>query len=248
MAISKVNFGSDVLIDLTGDTVDAEHLSEGYTAHDKTGAPIIGTMISGGESSGGDYNVTTVNNSDGTQTINITDAVPGMQSIKFNGHLLFLSYIFSNMTDLTDVDLSSIDTSKVEDMSGLFTGCTSVTSLDLTYLDTSNVIYFSEMFSGCTKLTSLDISSWDTSNSDPQDGMSKMFDDCTNLTNLNSCPFYYSINFYGSDKLTHDSLMSIINNLGTVSSSQTLTIGNTNLAKLTSDEIAVATNKGWTVA
>ena len=225
MDISKVNYGSNVLMDLTGDTVDAEHLAEGYTAHDKTGASIIGTMVSGSE-----------------------PAVPGMQSIKFNGHLLFLLYIFADMTDLTYVDLSSIDTSKVEDMSGLFSGCSSVTSLDLTYLDTSNVIYFSEMFSGCTKLTSLDISSWDTSNSDPDSGLSKMFDDCTNLTNLNSCPFYYSINFYGSDKLTHDSLMSIINNLGTVSSSQTLTIGQTNIAKLTSDEIAIATNKGWTVA
>ena len=225
MAISKVNYGSNVLMDLTGDTVDAEHLAEGYTAHDKTGAPIIGTMVSGSEPD-----------------------VPGMQSIKFNGHLLLLSYIFADMTDLTYVDLSNIDTSKVEDMSGLFSGCASVTSLDLTYLDTSNVIYFMGMFSGCTKLTSLDISSWDTSKSDPDFGLSKMFEDCTNLTNLNSCPFYYSINFYGLDKLTHDSLMSIINNLGTVSSSQTLTIGQTNIAKLTSDEIAIATNKGWTVA
>lgn len=224
MAISKVNYGSNVLMDLTGDTVDAEHLAEGYTAHDKTGAPIIGTMVSGSE-----------------------PTVPGMQSIKFNGHLLFLSYIFADMTDLTEVDLSSIDTSKLEDMSGLFSGCANLASLDLTYLDTSNVIYFSEMFYGCTNLVSLDISSWDTSNSDPESGISKMFDDCINLTNLNSCPFYYSINFYGSQKLTHDSLMSIINNLGTVSSSQTLTIGQTNIAKLTSDEIAIATNKGWTV-
>ena len=152
------------------------------------------------------------------------------------------------MTDLTYVDLSSIDSSELEDMSDLFYGCTNLTSLDLTYLDTSNVIYFSEMFFGCTNLVSLDISSWDTSNSDPYDGIDKMFDECTNLTNLNSCPFYYSINFYGSQKLTHDSLMSIINNLGTVTSSQTLTIGQTNLEKLTSDEIAIATNKGWTVA
>lgn len=225
MAISKVNYGSNVLMDLTGDTVDAEHLAEGYTAHDKTGAPIIGTMVSGSE-----------------------PAVPGMQSIKFNGHIKNLVYTFYNMTDLTYVDLSSIDSSELEDMSDLFYGCTSVTSLDLTYLDTSNVIYFSEMFCRCTNLVSLDISSWDTSNSDPYDGIDKMFDECTNLTNLNSCPFYYSINFYGSQKLTHDSLMSIINNLGTVTSSQTLTIGPTNLEKLTSDEIAIATNKGWTVA
>lgn len=33
----------EVLIDLTGDTVDAAHLLSGYTAHGKDGAPITGT-------------------------------------------------------------------------------------------------------------------------------------------------------------------------------------------------------------
>jgi hypothetical protein len=41
--------------------------------------------------------------------------------------------------------------------------------------------------------------------------------------------------------------MSIINNLMTVTSTKTLTLGATNLAKLTADEVAIATNKGWTV-
>lgn len=33
----------EVLMDLTADTVDAAHLLDGYTAHDKAGAPITGT-------------------------------------------------------------------------------------------------------------------------------------------------------------------------------------------------------------
>ena len=33
----------EVLIDLTGDTVDAAHVLEGYTFHDKSGAPVTGT-------------------------------------------------------------------------------------------------------------------------------------------------------------------------------------------------------------
>lgn len=33
----------EVLIDLTADTVDAAHLLSGYTAHDDSGAPIVGT-------------------------------------------------------------------------------------------------------------------------------------------------------------------------------------------------------------
>jgi hypothetical protein len=40
--------------------------------------------------------------------------------------------------------------------------------------------------------------------------------------------------------------MNVINNLAKVSG-KTLTLGTTNIAKLTEDEIAIATNKGWTV-
>lgn len=44
MAISKVVYGAKVLVDLTSDTVDAAHLSKGYTAHDAAGNPIVGTL------------------------------------------------------------------------------------------------------------------------------------------------------------------------------------------------------------
>ncbi len=40
---NKIIYGSETLIDLTADTVDAAHLLSGYTAHDKSGAPITGT-------------------------------------------------------------------------------------------------------------------------------------------------------------------------------------------------------------
>lgn len=43
MANNKIIFGNEVLIDLTADSVDAEHLLSGKTAHDKSGAIITGT-------------------------------------------------------------------------------------------------------------------------------------------------------------------------------------------------------------
>lgn len=43
MAINKVIYGGRTLIDLTGDTITAEDLAKGVTAHDKSGAPITGT-------------------------------------------------------------------------------------------------------------------------------------------------------------------------------------------------------------
>lgn len=41
--VNKVVYGSRTLIDLTGDTVQADKILSGYTAHDKSGAPVTGS-------------------------------------------------------------------------------------------------------------------------------------------------------------------------------------------------------------
>lgn len=41
--INKVIIGNDVKFDLTGDTITPEDLKKNVTAHDKSGAPIVGT-------------------------------------------------------------------------------------------------------------------------------------------------------------------------------------------------------------
>lgn len=43
MAINKVIYGGNVLIDLTGDTITSDKLAEGVKAHDASGAQITGT-------------------------------------------------------------------------------------------------------------------------------------------------------------------------------------------------------------
>ena len=48
MAINKVVYGTTVLVDLSNDTVTAETLALGETAHDKAGNVITGTMEAGG--------------------------------------------------------------------------------------------------------------------------------------------------------------------------------------------------------
>ena len=47
MAVSKVNYGTTTLIDLTGDTVTADKLLAGYTAHGADGEAITGTYQGG---------------------------------------------------------------------------------------------------------------------------------------------------------------------------------------------------------
>ena len=51
MAINKVIFGGDTLIDLTADTVTAADLASGVTAHDKSGAVITGTNTNDSDTS-----------------------------------------------------------------------------------------------------------------------------------------------------------------------------------------------------
>lgn len=59
MAVNKVVLGEDTLIDLTADTVSADKLSKGVTAHDMAGEPIVGTMEAGGGASADEATIIT---------------------------------------------------------------------------------------------------------------------------------------------------------------------------------------------
>ena len=55
MAVNKVDFGGNTLIDLTGDTLEsAEQLLKGIIAHAKDGSVITGLMEAGGGGGGGE--------------------------------------------------------------------------------------------------------------------------------------------------------------------------------------------------
>lgn len=49
--INKVIVGKETKLDLTADTVTPDKLAEGITAHDKSGAPIVGTSTKDVDSS-----------------------------------------------------------------------------------------------------------------------------------------------------------------------------------------------------
>lgn len=44
--VNKVEINGNTVVDLTEDTVTSESLAEGVTAHDASGAPIVGNMAS----------------------------------------------------------------------------------------------------------------------------------------------------------------------------------------------------------
>lgn len=78
---------------------------------------------------------------------------------------------------------------------------------------------------------------------------SSVFHTCTALKNITfEGTIGQNMDVHWSTLLTHESLMSIIEHLGTVTATRTLTLGTENLAKLTDTEKAIATQKGWTLA
>ena len=97
-----------------------------------------------------------------------------------------MSNMFSRMSNLTTLNLSNFDTSKVTSMIGMFFDAHELTSLNVSNFDTSNVTDMSRMFGALSSLTSLNVSNFDTSQ---VTNMSYMFDSVSNLLTLNVSNF-----------------------------------------------------------
>ena len=152
--------------------------------------------------------------------------------------------MFNGCSSLTSLDLSHFKTSKVTAMNGTFAGCSNLTSLDLSGWDTSKVTNMDGMFAECSKLTSLDLSSFTTSEKVSTDSM---FRNCTSLTNLKWVNWKRTTSLSSSTKLTAECLKDLLANLAIVTTKPTLTLGSTNLAKLSTSDILKAQLRGWII-
>ena len=72
------------------------------------------------------------------------------------------------------------------------------------------------------------------------------------MTTANANNGDYTLKLSYSTKLTHDSLMNVINNLYDIKAKgvkpQQLILGSKNLEKLTEEERNIAVSKGWTLS
>lgn len=166
------------------------------------------------------------------------------------------------------VFMPKVDTSKANNMQAMFSGCVNLIQVPL--LDTSNVVHFDDMFYNCYNLVA--IPQFDTTNlysaslmfggcdklvSVPLLDFTKaeqirnMLSGCSELTDLGGFSnLAVNLDLSSSRKLSVDSLMNVINEAKDLSEtgSATLTLGSINAAKLTEEQIAIATSKGWSLA
>lgn len=144
----------------------------------------------------------------------------------------FTNFLLSN-SELTEIP--SFDFKNAQNMSYAFGSCTKLTSIPL--IDLGKCTNISGLVSNCKALTNLG----------GFKDLGKSY-----KTSSSASYSYYKLDLSSCTNLTHDSLMNVINNLYDIKTlgckTQSLTLGSTNLAKLTEDEIAIATNKGWAVS
>lgn len=166
------------------------------------------------------------------------------------------------------VFMPKVDTSKANNMQSMFSNCTNLMQVPL--LNTANVMHFDDMFYNCTSLTT--IPQFNTAN---LYSANLMFGGCSKLVKIPLLDFTkaeqlrsmllacselvelggftnlaVNLDLSSSRKLTADSIMNVINQAADLSEigSATLTLGTTNIAKLTEEQIAIASAKGWTLA
>lgn len=182
--------------------------------------------------------------------------------------------LFDDSRKVNTIDVSKWDTSSATNMEWMFCRI-NATKLDVSNFNTSNVTNMHAMFVGNNSLIQLDVSNFDTSNVLNIDTMFAYLDVCEELNinglNLARCTsmnkiFSYSnfkvircdglkfpnidmskIGLNYSTALTVDNIVGLLNALPQSDKGYSFQIGSDNIAKLSDEQKAIATDKGWTL-
>lgn len=164
------------------------------------------------------------------------------------------------LTAITSLDLNKWDVSQCTTLAQLFREIPNLTNLYIDQWNTSKVTNFSNCFLSLPKLKTIDITNWDFSNATNvaqifhTSGIANIIGGRTiedvlenNISVLNGLKVGFGMNTGYMDRA---SLRAIINGLADLSdtTTQTLTLGAKLRAKLTEEDIAIATAKNWTIA
>lgn len=183
MPVNKVIYDGNTLIDLSGDTVSPDKLMEGVTAHDKTGAQIVGTATGGGGAT--EPYVEETYDSYGNLTGAVLHGHTKVRNTAFfccsKLALIFLpdgitTIGYSAFEQCPNLALSALPDGITSVENSAFSGCSKLTLTALPAEITSIGAY---AFKGCTGLTAITFKGTPTTI-----GMNA-FQGCTNLTTIN---------------------------------------------------------------
>ena len=171
-----------------------------------------------------------------------------------------LEFIFFGCNNLKIIDVKNWDTKMVTNLHYTFNECQSVKILDVSRWDISNVTKMTSLFYKCRELEMLDLTMWNVLNLTNVDYMlafcnkllsligNRTIEDvlANNICALSGLKSSLSLSYTSIDRA---SIRAVINGLAdlTGQSTQTLTLGATLMAKLTEEDIAIATSKNWTI-
>ena len=94
---------------------------------------------------------------------------------------------FNRCKNLTEIEgIENLNTSMVEDMSGMFEECRALAAIDLSHFNTENVTSMADMFFRCKTLEKLDLSSFNTSK---VKNLDLMFYQCEKIKSLDLSNF-----------------------------------------------------------
>ena len=107
-------------------------------------------------------------------------------TLQWDSDITTTIYMFDNCSQITEINMTKVDTSSVTEMNNMFMNCKSLEILDISNFNTTKVTSMFQMFYECHKLNPLNLQHFDTSN---VRNFESMFKGCNSLTSLNLSNF-----------------------------------------------------------
>lgn len=175
--------------------------------------------------------------------------------------------MFNNCTSLTKLNLEFWETNNLESIAYMFYNCKRLTELKVSQWITSKIVNMQYLFYKCEALTKVNLKNWDARSIQP--GGIDYFAEDANIVSYVDGMDYDSVASYNikilnnlkyggrpfgldyDNPINRASLRALINGLADLNTMsinpQTLGLPLSTLSKLYQSDIAVATEKGWTL-